>query len=193
MPPFVWCDPVHPGPRLLVNWPPPPHSLPIPPHSKFPSPQGIPNLVMRPAKTTSRSQLYIVRNKSDLWEEIRRRPLPSNMSNYCMHTWWHSTRTTFWLSLHKFLMFWSYSTVDRNVETMDLERNVELFSSRQFLKKNFTTYCSNQTIYQQQLFYFTGEVQRCWQVSIRKQYNLNRSVAQNSIINSIIQWTGALY
>jgi hypothetical protein len=32
---------------------------PFPPHSKFPSPQGIPNLIMRPTKTTSRSQLYM--------------------------------------------------------------------------------------------------------------------------------------
>ncbi len=55
IPPFAWCDPIHPGPRLLVNWPPPPHS-------KFPSPLGIPNLIMRPAKTTSRSRLYIVWN-----------------------------------------------------------------------------------------------------------------------------------
>jgi hypothetical protein len=30
IPPLVWCDPVHLGPRLLVNWPHPPHSFPIP-------------------------------------------------------------------------------------------------------------------------------------------------------------------
>jgi hypothetical protein len=40
-------------------------SSPFPPHSKFPSPQGIPSLNVRPTKTTSRSQLHIVRNNCD--------------------------------------------------------------------------------------------------------------------------------
>jgi hypothetical protein len=35
---------------------------PFPHHSKFPSPQGIPDLIARPTKTTSRSRLHIVRN-----------------------------------------------------------------------------------------------------------------------------------
>ncbi len=35
---------------------------PFPPHSKFPSPQGIPSLIVRPIKMTSRSWLHIVRN-----------------------------------------------------------------------------------------------------------------------------------
>jgi hypothetical protein len=35
---------------------------PFPPHSKFASPQGIPKLIVRPTKTTSRSRLRIVRN-----------------------------------------------------------------------------------------------------------------------------------
>jgi hypothetical protein len=72
IPPFVWCDPVHPGLRLLVNWPPPPHPLPIlspfPPHS-IPSPisqspLGFPQINSAPTKTTSRSRLYIVRNNN---------------------------------------------------------------------------------------------------------------------------------
>ncbi len=48
---------VHPGPRLLVNWPPPPHSL-------FPPPNGSPNSIVRPSKTTSRHRLHLVRNNS---------------------------------------------------------------------------------------------------------------------------------
>jgi hypothetical protein len=36
IPPLVWCDPVHPGPRLLVNCPP----LPIPSPFQFPDPPG---------------------------------------------------------------------------------------------------------------------------------------------------------
>ncbi len=32
--------------------------------SKFPSPQGIPSLIVRPIKTTSRSRLHIVRNRN---------------------------------------------------------------------------------------------------------------------------------
>jgi hypothetical protein len=39
---------------------------PFPPHSKFPSPQGTPSLIVRPTKTTSRSRLYIVRNNKIL-------------------------------------------------------------------------------------------------------------------------------
>ncbi len=46
---------VHPGPRLIVNWPPPPHSL-------FPPPNGFPNSIVRPSKTTSRHWLHLVRN-----------------------------------------------------------------------------------------------------------------------------------
>jgi hypothetical protein len=55
IPPLVWCDPVHLGPRLLVNWPPPPHS-------NFPTPRGFPKSTVCPTKTTSRSRLYIVWN-----------------------------------------------------------------------------------------------------------------------------------
>jgi hypothetical protein len=46
---------VHPGPRLLVNWPPPPHS-------NFPPPRVSPNQLLRPSKTTSRPRLHIIRN-----------------------------------------------------------------------------------------------------------------------------------
>ncbi len=46
---------VHPGPRLLVNWP-------TPPHSESPSPQGFPKSVERPSKTTSQHRLHIVQN-----------------------------------------------------------------------------------------------------------------------------------
>jgi hypothetical protein len=68
IPPFMWCNPVHPGPRLLVNWP-------LPPHSKFPSPQGIPSLIVRLTKTTSRSRLRIVQNNGDqfsmfIWSQL---------------------------------------------------------------------------------------------------------------------------
>jgi hypothetical protein len=55
IPPLVWCDPVHPGPRLLVNWPPPPHS-------NFQTPRGFPKSIVCLTKTTSRSRLHIVRN-----------------------------------------------------------------------------------------------------------------------------------
>jgi hypothetical protein len=51
---------VHPGPRLLVNWPPPPHSLPVPISRP---PRVSPKLTMRPSKTTSRLRLHLVRNK----------------------------------------------------------------------------------------------------------------------------------
>ncbi len=61
IPPLVWCDPVHPGPRLLVNWPPPPHSLPIPISRP---PRGFPKSIVRLTKTTSWSRLHIVRNST---------------------------------------------------------------------------------------------------------------------------------
>jgi hypothetical protein len=57
IPPFAWCDPVHLGPRLLVNWPPPPHSIPIPSPFQFPNPPSFPKLIVRLTKTTSRSRL----------------------------------------------------------------------------------------------------------------------------------------
>ncbi len=40
---------------------------PFPPPSKVPSPQGIPNLIVRSSKTTSRSRLHIVRNNY-IWQ-----------------------------------------------------------------------------------------------------------------------------
>ncbi len=49
--------PVHSGPRLLVNWPPPSLSLPILP---FPFPNGFPSPIMCPSTTTSRHRLHIV-------------------------------------------------------------------------------------------------------------------------------------
>ncbi len=49
-PPLAWSVPVHLDPRLLVNWPPPPHS-------KFPTPRGFPEPIVRLTKTTSRSRL----------------------------------------------------------------------------------------------------------------------------------------
>ncbi len=58
--PLVWCDPVLPGPRLLVDWPPPPHSLPI----QISRPPGVPQINCAPTKTTSRSRLYIIWNTS---------------------------------------------------------------------------------------------------------------------------------
>ncbi len=39
-PPLAWCDPVHLGPRLLVNWPPPSHPLPIPSPFQIPNTSG---------------------------------------------------------------------------------------------------------------------------------------------------------
>jgi hypothetical protein len=57
IPPLAWCDPVHLGPRLLVNWP--PHSLP---HS-LPTPNSQhPRLIVCSTKTTSRLRLHRVRN-----------------------------------------------------------------------------------------------------------------------------------
>ncbi len=38
---------------------------PFPPHSNFPTPLGFPKSTVRPSKMTSRSRLYIVRNKED--------------------------------------------------------------------------------------------------------------------------------
>ncbi len=68
IPPFAWCDRVHLGPRLLVNWPPPPHSIlipsPFPPHSNFPTPRGFPKWIVRLTKTTSRLRLHRVRNST---------------------------------------------------------------------------------------------------------------------------------
>ncbi len=40
IPPFVWCDPVHLGPRLLVNWPPLPQTLPSPSPFQIPNTPG---------------------------------------------------------------------------------------------------------------------------------------------------------
>ncbi len=48
IPPLVWCDPVHPGPRLLVNWPPSPHSFPIPFPFQIPDPLGLPQINCAP-------------------------------------------------------------------------------------------------------------------------------------------------
>jgi hypothetical protein len=48
IPPLVWCDPIHPGLGLLVNWPPPPHSLPIPSLFQFPDPLGFPQINCAP-------------------------------------------------------------------------------------------------------------------------------------------------
>jgi hypothetical protein len=56
-PSFAWSDPVHLGPRLLVNWPPLSQPLPIPPHSKFPAPLGFPQQALHLTKTTLRSRL----------------------------------------------------------------------------------------------------------------------------------------
>jgi hypothetical protein len=53
-PSLIWYDPVHLGPRLLVNWS--PHFHPLP-NSKIPTPWGFPELNMRLTKTTSRIQL----------------------------------------------------------------------------------------------------------------------------------------
>ncbi len=38
IPPFAWCDPVHLGPRLLLNCPPLPQTLPSPSPFQIPSP-----------------------------------------------------------------------------------------------------------------------------------------------------------
>jgi hypothetical protein len=48
--------PVHSGPRLLVNWPPPPLSHPIP----FSRPQRFPIPIMCPSTTTLWHRLHIV-------------------------------------------------------------------------------------------------------------------------------------
>ncbi len=39
-PPLAWCNPVHLSPRLLVNWPPLSHSLPIPSPFQIPNTPG---------------------------------------------------------------------------------------------------------------------------------------------------------
>jgi hypothetical protein len=80
IPPLVWCDPVHPGPRLLVNWPPPPHS-------NFPTPRGFPKSIVRLTKTTSRSRLDIVRNRNflkiiNLWTE-KNKVFTEQSLNFC--------------------------------------------------------------------------------------------------------------
>ncbi len=51
---------VHPGLRMLVNWPPPPHSLPIP----FSFPQRFPIPIISPSTTTSWHQLHLVQHKT---------------------------------------------------------------------------------------------------------------------------------
>jgi hypothetical protein len=76
IPLLVWCDPVHLGPRLLVNWPP----SPFPPHSNFPTPRGFPKSTVRPTKTTSWSRLYIVRNMN--WEMGRGKQQGVSMGQY---------------------------------------------------------------------------------------------------------------
>ncbi len=53
---------VHPGPRLLVNWPTP---SPFPPYSLFPPPT-VPQSSYAPSTTTSRHRLHLVWN-SILW------------------------------------------------------------------------------------------------------------------------------
>ncbi len=58
-PSFAWCCPVHPDLRSLVNWSPSPH-----PSSSHPTPNSHhPRSIVRPTKTTSRSRLYMVRNR----------------------------------------------------------------------------------------------------------------------------------
>ncbi len=79
IPPLGWCDPVHPGPRLLVNWPPPPHPLHIPSPTQIPIIPGFPRSIVRPAKTTSRSRLHIVQNKFCLF--LPRTDVPSFLLN----------------------------------------------------------------------------------------------------------------
>ncbi len=58
-PSLLWKDPVHLGPRLLVNCSPHFHPLPhiCTPHSKIPTPLGFPELNMHITKTTSRTWL----------------------------------------------------------------------------------------------------------------------------------------
>jgi hypothetical protein len=67
-PPLAWCDPVHLGLRLIVNWPPPSHLLPIP--SPFQSPNTSGQLCALHTKTTSWSWLLMVRNKNEKSENL---------------------------------------------------------------------------------------------------------------------------
>ncbi len=69
---------------------------PCPPHSKFTSPQGIPSLIVRPTKTTSRSRLHIVRNNNISYKECPDCYKPGGGMNYIdwqplfMLIRWHS-------------------------------------------------------------------------------------------------------
>ncbi len=71
-PPLTWCDPVHLGPRLLVNWPSPLHPFPIPSPFQIPDPPGFPELIVRLTMTTSRSRLP--RSRTVILE-----------NNFCLH------------------------------------------------------------------------------------------------------------
>ncbi len=84
---------VHPGPRLLVNWPSPPHSLPIP----FSHPQRFPNPIMRPSTTTSRHRLQLVRHNTSkgivqrILRGVKNKLKKSVLAN------WRTTRLSFWI------------------------------------------------------------------------------------------------
>jgi hypothetical protein len=70
---------VHPGSRLLVNWPPPPLSLPIP----ISHPQRFPIPIMCPSTTTSRHRLHIVRYS--FIEKIHWKTFKGTIMNYSLN------------------------------------------------------------------------------------------------------------
>jgi hypothetical protein len=65
--PFPWCDSVHLGPRLLVNWPPPPHSLPIPSPFQIPSTPGQLCALLRRHRDSGFTGSGTGKNHNTLW------------------------------------------------------------------------------------------------------------------------------
>jgi hypothetical protein len=64
--------------------------FPSPPHSKLPSPQGFPSLIVRPTKTTSRSRLHIVWNTPSALCD-------GSCTLHCsptFHHWWSATASS---------------------------------------------------------------------------------------------------
>jgi hypothetical protein len=59
IPHSVWCDPCPPWSQVACKLTSP---SPFPPHSLFPLPNGFPNSIVHPSKTTSRHRLHLVRN-----------------------------------------------------------------------------------------------------------------------------------
>jgi hypothetical protein len=69
-PSLLWKDPVHPGPRLLVNWSPHFHPLPIPSTFQNPDPLGFSWAKCALTKTTSQTGLQ-VQNRGNLSKFVK--------------------------------------------------------------------------------------------------------------------------